>query len=74
LVLDEPAGGLDPAVRRQLIDLLIEQAAARPMTIVLSSHILSDVERLVDRVAFMKDGRVVGEGDLEALRARVKRL
>ena len=74
LVLDEPAGGLDPAVRRQLIDLLIEQAAARPLTIVLSSHILSDVERLVDRVAFMKLGRVVAEGDLETLRARVKRL
>jgi ABC-2 type transport system ATP-binding protein len=74
LVMDEPAGGLDPAVRRQLIDMLIEQAAERPMTIVLSSHILSDVERLVERVAFMKDGRVVKEGDLETLRARVKRL
>ena len=74
LVLDEPAGGLDPAVRRQLIDLLIEQAAARPMTIILSSHILSDVERLVERVAFMKDGRVVAGGELESLRASVKRI
>ena len=74
LVLDEPAGGLDPGVRRQFIDLLIEQANARPLTVVLSSHILSDVERLVDRVAFLKDGRVVGGGELETLRARIKRL
>lgn len=74
LVLDEPAAGLDPAVRRQLIELLIEQASERPMTIVLSSHILSDVERLVDTVAFMKEGRVVAQGELESLRSRVKRL
>ena len=74
MVLDEPAGGLDPAVRRQLIELLIEQATQRPLTIVLSSHILSDVERLVDRVAFMKEGRIVADGELESLRARVKRL
>jgi ABC-type multidrug transport system ATPase subunit len=73
-VMDEPAGGLDPGVRRQLIEILIEQAASRPMTIVFSSHILSDVERLVERVAFMKDGRVVKEGELESLRGGVKRL
>lgn len=74
LVLDEPAGGLDPGVRHQFIDLLIDQANARPMTIVLSSHILSDVERLVDRIAFLKEGRVVGGGELETLQARTKRL
>ncbi len=74
LVLDEPAGGLDPAVRRQLIEVLIDQAAQRPMTIVLSSHIMSDVERLVDSVAFMKDGRVIAQGDLDYMRARVKRI
>lgn len=74
MVLDEPAGGLDPAVRRQLIELLIEQATMRPVTIVLSSHILSDVERLVDHVAFMKEGSVVASDNLESLRARVKRL
>ena len=74
LVLDEPAGGLDPGVRRQFIELLLEMSTERPMTIVLSSHILSDVERLVDRVAFMKDGRVAGGGELETLRERVKRL
>lgn len=74
LVLDEPAGGLDPAVRRQLIEILIDQAAQRPMTIVLSSHIMSDVERLVDSVAFMKGGRVIAHGELENLRARVKRI
>lgn len=74
LVLDEPAGGLDPAVRRQLIDLLIQQASERPITIILSSHIMSDVERLVDHVAFMKDGQVIANDNLENLRARIKRI
>ena len=74
LVLDEPAGGLDVGVRRQFFDLLMEEAAARPLTIVLSSHILSDVERVVDHVAFVKEGRVVRAGALEDLKTRVKRL
>jgi ABC-2 type transport system ATP-binding protein len=74
LALDEPAGGLDTAVRREFLELLMEMQAERPITIVLSSHILSDVERVVDRVAFMQDGRVIRTGELEDLRARVKRL
>lgn len=74
LTLDEPAGGLDTQIRRQFFDLLLEMVAARPMTIVLSSHILSDVERVVDHVAFTKGGRVIRTGQLEDLKARVKRL
>lgn len=74
LVLDEPAGGLDVGVRRQFFDLLMEQAAERRVTIVISSHILSDVERIVDRVAFLKGGRLVRAGQLDDLKASVKRL
>ena len=74
LVLDEPAGGLDVGIRRQFLDLLMEMLAERSMTIVISSHILSDVERIVDRVGFIKDGRIVREGELEDLKSRVKRL
>jgi ABC-2 type transport system ATP-binding protein len=74
LVLDEPAGGLDVVVRRELIEILIEQAAKRPLTIVLSSHILTDVERLVDRGAVFHEGDAIEADELETLRARVKRL
>lgn len=74
LVLDEPSGGLDVAVRRQFLDLLMELASTRKLTVIISSHILSDVERVIDRVAFLKAGRLVRHGDLDDLKAQVKRL
>ena len=74
LVLDEPAGGLDPVIRRDFLDLLMELRSARDVTILLSSHILSDVERIVDRVAFIHEGKCLLQDELETLKSRVKRL
>lgn len=74
LVLDEPAGGLDVGVRRQFLDLLMELASERRFSVLMSSHILSDVERVVDRVAFIKHGRLVGQGGLDDLKTQVKRI
>lgn len=74
LILDEPASGLDVAVRREFLDTLMELANEREVTILLSSHILSDVERVVDHVAFTKKGRLVKQANLEDLKGQVKRL
>lgn len=79
LILDEPASALDPAARRQflatLLDLSSDAAATdRPRTILFSTHITSDLERVADRVALMRDGRVVFDNDLDALKDAVKRL
>jgi ABC-2 type transport system ATP-binding protein len=74
LVLDEPAGGLDTTVRRQFMDALMELAANRAVTILISSHILPDVERVVDTVAFIKRGRLLEQAALEDLKAHVKRI
>lgn len=74
LVLDEPAGGLDVAVRREFLDTLMDLANERNVTILLSSHILSDVERVVDHVAFIKKGGLVIQANLEDLKGQVKRL
>jgi len=74
LILDEPSGGLDVTVRRKFLDLLLELASQREITVVIASHILSDVERVVDHVAFVKEGRVVQQSMLEDLKTRVKRL
>lgn len=74
LVLDEPAGGLDVGVRRQFLDLLMELASEREITILISSHILSDVERVVDNVAFIKHGRLLRQAGIEDLKSGVKRL
>lgn len=74
LILDEPSGGLDVSVRRQFLDLLLDLANERDITVLIASHILSDVERVVDHVAFVKEGKTVCQSGLEDLKTRVKRL
>ena len=68
LVLDEPASALDPQGRRDVLTL-IEQLREQA-TVFMSSHILSDVERVCDRVAIIDRGRLVVEADREELQDR----
>lgn len=70
LVLDEPSTGLDPLIQQALHDYLGE-AAARGVTIFFSSHVLSEVEELCDRVAFIRDGRIVTTDRVAELRKRL---
>jgi ABC-2 type transport system ATP-binding protein len=69
LLLDEPATGLDPAGMRDMREL-IRDLAARGMTVLLSSHLLVEVEELCNRVAIIRAGRVAYEGALADLRER----
>ena len=66
LVLDEPASGLDPRSRIDLRELLRAQAAAGT-TVLVSSHILSDLQEVADRAVFIQGGRTVGEHNLNDL-------
>ncbi len=67
LILDEPTSGLDPLVQQSFY-LLVREAKADGRTVFLSSHILSEVERTCDRVAIIRDGRLVKVDSVEALR------
>ena len=67
LVLDEPTAGLDPLME-QAFRLCVGEAAARGQTVFLSSHILSEVEALCDRVGILRAGRLVEMGTLAELR------
>ncbi len=67
LVLDEPTSGLDPLMEVAFRDS-IEEAKEREQTVFLSSHILSEVEALCDRVGILRQGRLVDEGTLAQLR------
>ena len=72
LVLDEPTGGLDPLMEMAFRDT-VREARQRGQTVFLSSHILSEVEAVCDRVGILRDGRLVDQGtlaDLRHLRAR----
>ncbi len=71
-ILDEPTEGLDPLMQRAFYDMLDELRAAG-RTIFFSSHILSEVERVCDRVAIVRAGRLVALEEIPALLARRKR-
>ena len=74
LILDEPFSGLDPIGRKEIRDLLLEHKA-QGRTMLLTSHVLSDVELLSERVAIVRQGRVVAYGALdELLRPEVRRV
>jgi len=66
LVLDEPMSGLDPIGRKEVRDLLLEQRE-RGKTLLFTSHILSDVELLCDRVVIMQQGEITSEGQVHDL-------
>jgi ABC-2 type transport system ATP-binding protein len=68
LILDEPIAGLDPLVQRRFHDLLGE-VRAQGRTVLLSSHTLSEVDRVADRVAVLRAGRLAVVDTLEHLRA-----
>ena len=74
LILDEPMSGLDPIGRKQVRDIILAQRRAGK-TLIFTSHVLSDVEMLCDRIAIVNRGEVVARGTLdELLRREVRRV
>jgi ABC-type multidrug transport system ATPase subunit len=67
LILDEPTSGLDPLVQQSFYEL-VREARGEGRTVFLSSHILSEVERTADRVAIIREGRLVKVDSVEGLR------
>ena len=74
LILDEPVASLDPGARRQFLKIILELVADRECTVFFSTHITSDLERVADRVALLKDGTVAFCGEMEAVKENVKRI
>ncbi|WP_246561964.1 ABC transporter ATP-binding protein [Streptomyces roseirectus] len=70
LVLDEPMNGLDPEAVRDMRELLVRLQREREMTVVVSSHILAEVELVCDRVTIVRHGRVICDDSVETLLAR----
>jgi ABC-2 type transport system ATP-binding protein len=73
LILDDPTLGLDTVARRQFIELAIDVIQRQGRTILFSSHILGDVERIADRIGILVAGRLVVDCTLEELKDRVRR-
>ncbi len=67
LVLDEPVASLDPLARREFLQTLMEAAVEHELSVVLSSHVVSDLERVCDHLILLVDSRVRVEGDVSEL-------
>ena len=72
LILDEPLEGLDPLTREQVVDGLLELVSAEGTTVLLASHDLDVLERLLDQVAMLHEARLVFQEPLDALQARYR--
>lgn len=74
LVLDEPVSALDPAGRRGFLSELVDGVVERGTTVVFSTHILTDLERVAPDVAFLRDGRIALQGALDDLLEGARRV
>ena len=74
LILDDPTLGLDTVARRQFLELAIDLLQQDGRTILFSSHILSDVERIADRIGILVAGKLVVDCPLEELKLRIRKL
>jgi len=74
LILDEPVAALDPIARREFLKSLLEVTQDEQHTVLFSTHITSDLERVASHVALLKEGSVAMFEDLDAVKDRVKRL
>jgi ABC-2 type transport system ATP-binding protein len=73
LVLDEPSSGLDPIVRRDILGAVIRTVADEGRTVLFSSHLLDEVDRVADRVCMLHAGKVVLDDSVDAIKERYQR-
>ena len=74
LVLDEPSSGLDPVVRRDILGAIIRTIADEGRTVLFSSHLLDEVERVADRVAIIHQGRILLTATMEEIKEQHRRV
>ncbi len=74
LVLDEPSSGLDPVVRKEMLEAIVRAVADEGRTVLFSSHLLDEIARVSDRVAMLAQGRLVLHGELPEILEQHQRM
>ncbi len=74
LLLDEPSSGLDPIVRRDILGAIIRTIADEGRTVLFSSHLLGEVERVSDQIAILKAGKILLTGSLDDIKGQHQRV
>lgn len=73
-ILDEPTAGLDPVVRREVLEILRRESKEKGKSVIISSHITDDIARIADVIVFLIDGRIVLHEEKDELLSRWKRI
>ena len=66
-ILDEPLGGVDPATRDYILDTILSNFKENA-SVIISTHLISDIERILDEIIFIKDGSIILQSDADSLR------
>ncbi|MEA4924303.1 MAG: ABC transporter ATP-binding protein [Syntrophomonadaceae bacterium] len=74
MILDEPIDGLDPVMRHKVKNLIIQDVAARSMTVIISSHNLRDLEDICNYIGILHQGKMLMQKDLDDLKADVNKI
>ncbi len=74
LLLDEPAAGLDPLIKRELFKTILGEVEERELGVLISSHNLDDLERFCDQIAFIGQGRLLQVGSVDEMRGSLHKL
>lgn len=74
LILDEPTSGLDAIAKKQVLDILLQEVAERQLTIFISSHHLSELERICDEIAMIHSGKITYMSTLDEMKENIKKL
>jgi ABC-2 type transport system ATP-binding protein len=74
LILDEPTAGLDPVIRREVLDLLHKKSKNEGKSVIISSHITDDIMRIADLVAFLIEGKIVLISEKDEILSNWKRI
>jgi ABC-2 type transport system ATP-binding protein len=74
LLLDEPSSGLDPMVRRDILEAVIRTVADEGRSVLFSSHLLEEIERVSDQIAMLHQGKIAWCGSLDEIKAQHRRL
>lgn len=74
ILMDEPTSGLDPFIRKEVLNLIVQDVSSRDTSVLISTHNISELEQICDRVGFMNKGELKIQEDMDELKTRYKKI
>lgn len=74
LILDEPTSGLDPIAKKEVLNLIVEIVAQKHTTVIISSHNLSELEKICDSIAIINNGKIMYTSSIEDMKGKIRKI